>query len=166
MNHQEGRDRMTPDGHALSNIELLQQTLLFKGCAKEEIGSIIGKFKIRQIKPGAPIFMEKMPAEAICFVKSGTVAITIMASEGDERGLLLLGPGEFFGELAVVQEDSRMVNARAESAVELLLLTRNDFQSLLDEQPRIAARMLMGITKLMALRLKANTEKLKEILLA
>lgn len=150
----------------MSNSELLQQTILFRGCAKEEIDAIVDRFKTRQLKQSATIFMEKMPAEAICFIKSGSVSISMMAGEGEERGLLTLGPGEFFGELAIVQEDARMVNARAETAVELLLLTRGDFQALLEDEPRIAARMLMGITKLMALRLKANSEKLKEILLA
>ena len=89
-----------------------------------------------------------------------------MAGEGEEMGLLLLGPGEFFGELALVHEDVRLVNARAETAVDLLLLTRKDFQALLDLEPRTGARVLMTIAKLLAMRVKAYNERLKDLLLS
>jgi CRP/FNR family transcriptional regulator, cyclic AMP receptor protein len=81
-------------------------------------------------------------------------------------GLLVLKPGEFFGELALVQEDVRLVNARADTAVELLLLTRRDFYALLELDPRTASRLLITISKLLALRIKAYSDKLKDLLLS
>ncbi len=149
----------------MNNFELLQKTVLFKGSNKAEMDIVMSLFQERQIKQNTTIFTEKMPAEALYIVKSGTVKITMMAGEGQEMGLLLLGPGEFFGELALVQEDVRLVNARAETAIELLLLTRKDFQTLLVLEPRIGARMLTIITKLLAMRVKVYSEKLKELLL-
>jgi CRP/FNR family transcriptional regulator, cyclic AMP receptor protein len=149
----------------MNNFELLQKTVLFKGSNKTEMDIVMGLFQERQIKQNTTIFTEKMPAEALYIVKSGIVKITMMAGEGQEMGLLLLGPGEFFGELALVQEDVRLVNARAETAIELLLLTRKDFQTLLVLEPRIGARMLTIITKLLAMRVKVYNEKLKELLL-
>ncbi len=80
-------------------------------------------------------------------------------------GLLLLGPGDFFGELSLVQEDVRLVTARAERDSDLLLLTRKDFEALVDLEPRIGARMLTIIAKLLAMRVKAYNERLKEYLL-
>jgi len=149
----------------MDNFELLQRTVLFKGSSRDELDIVMGLFQERQIKQNATIFTEKMPAEALYIVKSGSVKITMMAGEGEEMGLLLLGPGDFFGELALVQEDVRLVNARAETAVDLLLLTRKDFQALLDLEPRMGARMLTVITKLLAMRVKVYNEKLKELLL-
>ena len=149
----------------MDNFELLQKTVLFKGSKKDELDIVMGLFQERQIKQNTTIFTEKMPAEALYIIKSGTVKITMMAGEGEEMGLLLLGPGEFFGELALVQEDVRLVNARAETAIDLLVLTRKDFQALLDLEPRMGARMLTVITKLLAMRVKAYHEKLKELLL-
>jgi CRP/FNR family transcriptional regulator, cyclic AMP receptor protein len=99
-------------------------------------------------------------------VKSGAVKITMMAGEGEEMGLLVLGPGEFFGELALIHEDVRLVNARAETAVELLLLTRKDFYALLDLDPRTASRLLIAIAKLLAMRIQAYGDKLKDLLLS
>ena len=150
----------------MTNLELLQKTLLFKGCSTGELELALGLFQERQIKPNAAIFTEKMPAEALYIVKTGAVRITMMAGEGDELGLLLLGPGEFFGELALIHEDVRLVNARAETAVNLLLITRKDFHALLDLEPRTASRVLMTISKLLAMRVKAYSGRLKELLLS
>ncbi|MDA8423722.1 MAG: cyclic nucleotide-binding domain-containing protein [Nitrospiraceae bacterium] len=150
----------------MDDIELLQKTVLFRGSSREELDLIVGLFQERKIQPNAGIFAEKMPAEALYIVRSGSVRITIMVGEGEEMGLLLLGPGEFFGELALVHEDVRLVNARAETAVELLLLTRKDFQVLLELEPRTGARVLKTIAKLLAMRVKAYNERLKDLLLS
>ena len=150
----------------MDNFELLQKTVLFKGSSKDELDIVMGLFQERQIKQNAAIFTEKMPAEALYIIKNGTVKITMMAGEGEELGLLLLGPGEFFGELALVHEDVRLVNARAETALDILLLTRKDFQALVDLEPRVGARMLTVISKLLAMRVKAYNERLKELLLS
>lgn len=150
----------------MNNVELLHNSVLFKGCGRESVELALGLFHERQIKQNATIFTEHMPAEALYIIKSGTVRISVMAGEGEETGLLLLGQGEFFGELALVQEMNRLVNARAETPVELLVLTRKDFQALLDLDPRTGARILMTIAKLLAMRVKAYNEKLKEFLLS
>ncbi len=138
--------------------------MLFKGCSSEGIELLLGMVQERQIKQNAAIFTEHMPAEALCIVKSGKVRITMMAGEGEEMGLLLLGPGEFFGELALIQETSRLVTARAETPVELLLLSRKDFQAFLDLDPRTGARIITTIAKLLTMRVQAYEDKLKEFL--
>ena len=150
----------------MDNLELLQKTALFRGSSKEELELILGLFQERMIKPNASIFTENMPAESLSIVKSGTVRISMMAGESQEQGLLLLGPGEFFGELALVQESNRLVTARAETPVDLLILTRKDFQAMIDLEPRTAARVLMIISKLLAMRVKNYSERLKEILVS
>jgi CRP/FNR family cyclic AMP-dependent transcriptional regulator len=150
----------------MDNLELLQNSALFKGCGREAIELVLGMFQERQIKQNTTIFTEHMPAEALYIVKSGNVRITLMAGEGEELGLLLLGPGEFFGELALLQETNRLVTARAVTQVDLLLLTRKDFQSLLDLDPQTGAKVLMVIAKLLAMRVKAYSDKLKELLLS
>ncbi len=150
----------------MTNLELLQKSVLFKGSSTEELELVLGLFQERQIKPNSTIFTEKMPAEALYIIKSGSVKITMMAGEGEETGLLLLGPGEFFGELALIQEEARLVSARSETSVDLLLLTRKDFQALIDLEPRTACRVVTTIARLLAMRVKAYSERLKELLLS
>lgn len=149
----------------MDNTELLQKTVLFKGSSMEELDLAAGLFQERQIKPNTIIFMEKMPAESLYVIKSGNVRITVMAGEGEEKSLLLLGPGEFFGELALLQEESRMVTARSDTAVELLILTKKNFQALMDLDSRTAARVLNAIGKLLAMRVKAYGRIFRDMLL-
>ena len=149
----------------MDNLELIKKTVLFKGSSREEIELASGLFQERQVKQNTNIFTEKMPAEAFYIIKSGNVRISIMAGEGEEKPLLMLGPGEFFGELALLQEESRLVTARAETPVELLLLTRKDFQALVELDPRTGARVAMTIAKLLAMRVKAYSAKLKGMLI-
>jgi CRP-like cAMP-binding protein len=149
----------------MDNLELLQKTVLFKGSSREEVELASGLFQERQIRQNTTIFTEKMPAEALYIIKSGNVRISVMAGEGEEKSLLLLGPGEFFGELALLQEESRLVTARTETAVELLLLTRNDFQALVELDPRTGARVALTIAKLLAMRVKAYSARLKDMLI-
>lgn len=150
----------------MENIDLLRQTLLFKGSCDDELELALGLFQERLIKTNTTIFAENMPAEALYIVKSGSVRISIMAGEGHEVGLLLIGPGDFFGELALIQGEGRMATARSEGPTELLMLTRKDFQALLDLDPRTGARILLAITKLLAMRIKAYGERFKHLLTA
>ena len=154
------------NGTSVETIDLLKKNLLFKGCTAEDFELLSGLFKERQVKPNTTIFSEKMPAEALYVVKSGKIKISVMEGEGDEVGLLELGPGDFFGEIALIQESSRAVTARAESAVELVMLTRKDFLALLDLDPRVAAKITLAIARLLAMRVKAYSAKLREILLS
>ena len=59
-----------------------------------------------------------------------------------------------------------MVTARSETAAELLLITRKDFQALMELDPRTASRLLLTITTLLAMRVKAYNAQLKDMLLA
>jgi CRP/FNR family cyclic AMP-dependent transcriptional regulator len=150
----------------MNNLELLLTTMLFRGAGKDKIEHILDLFQERKLNPNATIFTQNMPAEALYIVKSGKVRISMMAGEGEEMGLLLLGPGEFFGELALIQETNRLVTARAETNVELLLLTRKDFSTLIELEPRVATRALVVITKLLAMRIRTYHERLKQLIVS
>lgn len=152
------------NSNTTDNINLLQKTVLFKGSSRDELEITLGLFQERRIKPNTTIFTEKMPAESLYIIKNGMVKISVMAGEGEEKPLLLLGPGEFFGELALLQEQNRMVSARSETAVDLLLMTRKDFQALMDIDPRTAVRVSNAICRLLAMRVKAYGPLFRDIL--
>ena len=150
----------------METIDLLKKNLLFKGCTPEDFELLAGLFVERKVSPNTTIFSEKMPGEALYIIKSGEVRISLMAGEGEEAGLLQLGPGDFFGEIALIQESSRAVTARSESATEIIMLSRKDFLALMDLDPRVAARVTLSIARLLAMRVKAYSNKLREILLS
>ena len=150
----------------METIDLLKKNLLFKGCTQDDFELLAGLFVERKVNPNTTIFSEKMPGEALYIIKSGEVRISIMAGEGEEAGLLQLGPGDFFGEIALIQESSRAVTARSENAAQLIMLSRKDFLALMDLDPRLAARVTLSIARLLAMRVKAYSSKLRELLLS
>lgn len=150
----------------MENLELLEKSIFFKGCTKEEIELALGLFHERQVKPNTVIFTEKMSAEALYIVKNGAVRISITSEEGEDMQLLFLGPGDFFGELALLQEEARLVNARTITQTDLVYLSRKDFHALIDLEPRVGSRVLLAIGKLLAMRVNAYRDKFKEMLLS
>lgn len=148
----------------MNNMEFLQKNILFAGSSKEELELALGLFQERKVKPKTVIFSEKMSAEAMYIIKSGSVRITA-AIQGKEIGLMILGPGEFFGEMALLRDGTRLVNAKTEEPTDLLILTRKDFQALTDLDPRTGARITSAIARLLSLRISAYGAVLKEVLL-
>jgi CRP-like cAMP-binding protein len=150
----------------MDNLALLRKTVLFKDCTNEELELVLGLFQERHVKPNTIIFTEKMAAEAIYIIKNGAVRISLTSLEGEDVQLLFLGPGDFFGELALLQEENRLVNARTITQSDLLYLSRKDFQALIDLEPRVGSRVLLAIAKLLAMRVNAYRDKLREMLLS
>ncbi len=150
----------------METIDLLKKNLLFKGCTHDDFELLSGLFVERKVSANTTIFSEKMPGEALYIIKSGEIRISLMAGEGEEVGLLQLGPGDFFGEIALLQESSRAVTARSETAAEVIMLSRKDFLALLDLDPRVAAKVTLSIARLLAMRVKAYSTKLREHLLS
>lgn len=150
----------------MENIELLDKIALFKGCTKQELELLLGLFQERQVKPNTVIFAEKMAAEAVYLIKNGAVRISVFSPEGEDVQLLFLGPGDFFGELALLQEETRVVNARTVTQTDLLYLSRKDFHALIDLEPRIGSRVLLAVGKLLAMRISAYRDRLREMLLS
>ena len=148
----------------MSTQELLKKSLLFRGSSSEEVDLALGMFHERQVQGNTVIFTERSPAEAIYVIKSGSVRISMKDGSGRDADLLHLGPGEFFGELALLQEHHRVVSAKTDGPTELVFMTRKDFQGLLDIDPRTGARILLGIAQLLAMRVAAYSARLKELL--
>lgn len=149
----------------MDNLQVLKNTALFKESSNEELELCIGLFQERLVKPNVTIFTEKTPAEALYIIKSGSVRISMTGPDGGEKGLLLLGPGDYFGEFALIREEPRQVNARTESPAELLILTRKDFQALVDLDPRTGVRVIAAIAKSLADRINDYMPRLREMLL-
>lgn len=90
---------------------------------------------------GSPIFMEQVPGDTLYLIQSGEVSITTIY---DNRELLLkvLGPGDIFGEMAILDNKPRTANAFAHGPVTLLRVTRENFYNLIEKAPHVATRVI------------------------
>jgi CRP-like cAMP-binding protein len=101
----------------------------------------------RRYAKGEVIFLQGEPGTCLYLVAAGQVKIALTSAEGDEVELARLGPGEFFGELALLDGEPRSADAIATAPTELLLLPRADFLRLLDAQPALVRPLLTLVSR-------------------
>jgi CRP-like cAMP-binding protein len=89
-----------------------------------------------------------------------------MLAEGDEQVLIVLGPDDVFGEMAVLDGGKRSATARiAEDAV-LYGLTRGDFEALANENPRLGLKLALNIVRIFSGRMRNSQKDYRAMLLA
>jgi len=118
----------------------------------------------RCFEQGSLIFVEKMQGESLFFIESGSISLTKMVTEGMEKRLSRLGPGETFGELAVIDGGTRVVTARVIEDAETLILSREGLTRLSREHPDIAVVFLLSLFRRTVGLLRQNVPLLAESL--
>ena len=126
----------------MKKIKLLQSVALFWDLKKEELGYISEKMVSRKYESGNYIFMEESDGEQCFFVVKGSVKVTRLSKEGREVILAMLNQGDFFGEMSLLDGESRSANVIALEKTEVLTLNRKDFLIVLHEYPKIAIQLL------------------------
>ena len=119
-------------------VELLRNATLFSGCTDDELARIAALATPRDAAPGELLCTEGAPGEEFYVVVDGTAE----ASVGGEK-VGDLGAGSFFGEMALIDGGDRTATVTATSAMRLLVLGRNDFNSMLaTAMPTLAPKLL------------------------
>ncbi len=114
----------------------------FLSVMHEELLAFRSVGQVRTFAPGTTIFSAGDPGEGFFVVESGHVRITAAAGDQDVRLLATIGPGDFFGEMAVLDGAPRSATATAEDETKTLFLGRDEFLKLLSEQPRFTLNLI------------------------
>jgi CRP-like cAMP-binding protein len=146
----------------MKKIELLQSVALFWDLSEEELGYISEKMIARHYESGKFIFFEDSEGEQCFFVVQGSVKVTRLSKDGREVILAMLNEGEFFGEMALLDGESRSANVIALEETEVLTLNREDFLVVLQDYPQIAIQLL----KEMAHRLRKSDRQIASLSLS
>lgn len=108
----------------------------------------------------AVIFQRGDPGDAMLAVVSGRIKICAHSLDGKELILNIIKPGEVFGEIALIDGEPRTADAVALEPCQLLVLDRRDFQRHLEQNPRVAQRLLAILCQ----RLRRTSAHLEESL--
>ncbi len=131
----------------MSDQELLAQVPLFARLAPRELESLARLLRRRRYRAGEVIFHEGDAGTALYIVESGEVKIVLGSAEGKEVVLGLLGRGDFFGELALLDGEPRSADAVAVVASQLAVLQREEFTRFIRSTPRAAANLLAVLSR-------------------
>lgn len=123
-------------------IELLAATPLFEGVEREDLGTIADKTIEAEYQPGNVIVREGEIGTGFFIVVSGAVRVV-----RDGVTVISLGPGEFFGELSVLDRRPRNAQVVAAEATVCLALASWDLDEVITAQPRVALAMLRELAR-------------------
>ncbi len=135
-----------PTESPLSNeAESLSRVPLFKRLTPEELERLAQEVDQVEFKANDTIFNEQDKGDALYVVDSGAVRIWVLDEDVEPVTLAELKPGEFFGELAVLDRGARSTNATAIVDTQLHRLSSDDFQQFLMERPDVAIDVICEI---------------------
>jgi signal transduction histidine kinase len=121
---------------------LLNSSKLFGGLLTGGLHDLDQTAQVRQYRAGASIFREGDPGDGLYVIGEGQVQIVCQVGQDERRVLSTLGPGEFFGEMAVLDEHARSATALAETEVRAHFVPRDDLLAALESDPRLTVRLL------------------------
>ena len=147
------------------NLGVLRESALFADMPDAEIASLAELFSEKSIPAGKTVFVENMPGESLYLVKEGTIRISKMLAEGDEQTLVVLGPEDTFGEMAVLDGAPRSATARVIEDASLLSIRKNDFEELCDSYPALGLKLMRNIIRIFSMRIRESNQEYREMLL-
>ena len=127
--------------------ELLQEIPFLSGLSPAETSALAESLRRRRFARNEVIFHRDDPGNCLFIILSGTVKIALQSEDGREVILTLLGPGDHFGELAVLDGEPRSADAVAVEATETMVLPRDMFLEFVEHNPGAALRLLAAFSR-------------------
>ncbi len=113
------------------------------------------------LKRGATIFAKGDPGNSLIAVISGTVKISVSSADGRSAILNLIGPGEIFGEMSVLDAQPRSADATANTNCEIFVIDRREFLPFVKSQPELAMKFI----ELLCTRLRWTSDQVEQVIL-
>lgn len=145
-------------------FDTIRGSILLRGMNNTELARLANVCEERQLAAGTTIFIENMPGESLFLIRRGAVRISRMFAEGNEKVLIVLGPADIFGEMAVIDGLPRAATARVVDDAELISLRKQDFARLCQEHPALALKLVLNIVTVFSRQVREANEEYREML--
>lgn len=124
----------------------LQNVPLFSDLDSAELEQLAGLCRHRSMPKGNVIFYEDDPGTSCYIIVSGKVKIVVTADDGREHILGVLQENDFFGEMSLIDGQSRSASAVVVEDAQMLMIQRDEFLKLLRSNPDIALKLLVTLS--------------------
>ena len=148
-------------GFTSSKLSVLRKHPIFCDLEPEALDQLCRYAKHATLKRGATIFSKGDPGTSLIAVVSGTVKISISSADGRSAILNLIGAGEIFGEVALLDGLARTADATANTNCEIFVIDRRDFIPFVRSQPTLAMKLI----ELLCARLRWTSDQVEEVIL-
>jgi CRP-like cAMP-binding protein len=146
--------------------DLLKQQVLLEDLDSEGLNKISKIIKKYSLKKGEQLFKEKDETKGLWLIHSGKIEISRVTADGWRQTLAVLTPGHFFGELSIIENRRHVASAVAIEETELLLLPKEDFERLFEEDMALACNIIKRIAIVMSKNLRRMNDKFLSALIS
>jgi CRP/FNR family transcriptional regulator, cyclic AMP receptor protein len=155
------QDKKAVPRSASGTLSVLRKHPIFSDLDPEAFDQLCRYAKHTTLKRGTTIVSKGDPGNSLIAVISGTVKISVTSPDGRSAILNLIGPGEIFGEVAVLDGHARTADATANTNCEIYVIDRRDFIPFVRSQPALAMKFI----ELLCTRLRWTSDQVEEVIL-
>lgn len=123
-------------------IRLLERVPLFEGCAGRQLKAVADISKVVEVPERTVLTRQGEPGEEFFIIVDGTALVTLSMTKRHR-----LKPGEFFGEMSLLDGGPRSATVKAETDLRVLVINRAHFWELIRAVPELTQRMLIGLSR-------------------
>jgi CRP-like cAMP-binding protein len=145
----------------VTTADFLATVPLFRSLAPEELNAFAQMAREKSYPKGSVILFEDDPGDSLFLVRAGRVKVVLIAEDGREVILGILGVGEHFGELSLIDDQPRSAHVVAMEESSLLVLRREDFRRRVEQNPAVAWALLTELSR----RLRRADDKIGSLVL-
>lgn len=147
-------------------IQALKQQSLFSDIDTEGLEKLSKIVKKLSLKKGEQLFKEKDDTSGVFLLHSGKVEISRVTADGWRQTLTVVTPGDFFGELSILEKRHHVASAVAVEDAELFLIPKEEFDRLMEQDTKLACYILKKIAMEMSKKLRRTTDKFLSALIS
>jgi CRP/FNR family transcriptional regulator, cyclic AMP receptor protein len=136
------------------------QWALLAGLSETQVGDVLALARRRAFRRAEVVFHEGDPADSLHLVVSGHVSVRVTTALGDVATVRIIGPGEFFGELALISPGPRNATITALEGCESLMVHRDQVEQLRQSEPAVERALLQAVVQ----EVRRLTEQLVEVM--
>jgi len=148
-------------GPSSSKLAVLRKHPIFCDLDPEALDQLCRYVKHTTLKRGATIFSKGDPGNSLFAVISGTVKMSVSSAEGRSAIFNLIGAGEIFGEIALLDGLARTADATANTNCEVFVIDRREFLPFVRSQPALAMKFI----ELLCMRLRWTSDQVEQVIL-
>jgi CRP-like cAMP-binding protein len=136
---------------------MLERVQLFRDFSRDDIQTIAGYARAYEVKQGEIIFREGEKGQYMCLIVEGKIGVLKESDNRERKTIATIRPGKTMGEMSMLDELPHSATAVANEDVKLVMITRMNFEKLVDAHPALGVKILKKIARLMSLRLRQTT---------
>ena len=125
---------------------ILQRVEIFQGLSEQELVALAASSITRVVPKSTVVIHENDPADSLFIIQNGKVKVYCSDKSGKEFIMNTQGEGDYFGELALLDDSTRSASVRTVEKSTFCVITKEDFNRVLDEHPNIGKTLIRNLT--------------------